>query len=354
MKAPAFLTRPIFICGHRRSGTTLLLTLLENHPNLLVYPAESGFFYAVYPPYFSDRHTVAGRIRQTASFCVNNLESDLAQLPEEARRRVKLSPRALRSDFRRLAAQTAGAPGDLLRSLMLAYWRAYRHPADPCAWVEKTTSSEIYAADALRWFPQARFIHLLRDPRDTWASMKSGWDIRFKYHNDSPARLMHSLIERGRFGFELADRNQRRFGGDVYTVVRYEDLLADPPGVLAELCRFIGVPFAREVFQPTVCGQPWGGNNYEATRFDGLSSRNAGRWPDRITPEEAALIEYHFGEFMERHGYPQRYTLAQQTDAAVSHYKWYNYAQTYSFSSTETVRVQPVAHKTSPKRARAR
>lgn len=36
--------RPIFICGHPKSGTSLLRNLLDFHPQLVVYPEESRFF----------------------------------------------------------------------------------------------------------------------------------------------------------------------------------------------------------------------------------------------------------------------------------------------------------------------
>lgn len=36
-----FKDRPIFICGHPKSGTSLLRNLLDNHPQLAVYPEES-------------------------------------------------------------------------------------------------------------------------------------------------------------------------------------------------------------------------------------------------------------------------------------------------------------------------
>ena len=47
-------------------------------------------------------------------------------------------------------------------------------------WVEKTTSSEFYATEIIKWFPNAKFIHLIRDPRDNFASLKSGWEERYK------------------------------------------------------------------------------------------------------------------------------------------------------------------------------
>ena len=42
--ALAWLLRPVFICGHHRSGTTLLQSLLDGHPQLLTLPNEGTYF----------------------------------------------------------------------------------------------------------------------------------------------------------------------------------------------------------------------------------------------------------------------------------------------------------------------
>ena len=45
----SYLNKPIFICGHRKSGTTMLTSLFDDHDDLLVYPSDSMFFYKVFP-----------------------------------------------------------------------------------------------------------------------------------------------------------------------------------------------------------------------------------------------------------------------------------------------------------------
>src|SRR6187549_1076292 len=42
--ACSWLMRPVFICGHHRSGTTLLHDLLDGHPELFVLPSEATYF----------------------------------------------------------------------------------------------------------------------------------------------------------------------------------------------------------------------------------------------------------------------------------------------------------------------
>ena len=48
-----YLDHPLFICGHRKSGTTLLISLSDGIDNAITYPDDSGFFY-MYFPYFAE------------------------------------------------------------------------------------------------------------------------------------------------------------------------------------------------------------------------------------------------------------------------------------------------------------
>lgn len=45
----------LFICGHRKSGTTLLNHLLDSHPSLAVYPHDISFLYGYFPVHIKDR-----------------------------------------------------------------------------------------------------------------------------------------------------------------------------------------------------------------------------------------------------------------------------------------------------------
>ena len=340
MNKNSFIEKPVFICGHRRSGTTLFIALLENHPELLVYPTDSGFFYAFYPIFEDSKYSSDEKIEQIVQVCIKNLKDIINDSFQKDIHKGRFSIRSFANDFRKLAGNTKCTSRDLLISLISAYKKNYGYPAEPLRWVEKTTSSEIYAAEALKWFPDAKFIHVLRDPRDNWASLKSGWDVLFKYHNDTLGRLMHSMIERGKFGFELAVKNQKRFGKKKYKVIRYEDLVGDSRAVMEDVCSFLNISFSDTILTPTVMGEAWKGNNYSKTSFKGASADNVNRWKERITEQEAMLLEYHFEDFMKKFKYPLFFDLAQGVDAAVEHYKWYNYAQMYSYSYTRTVKIQ--------------
>lgn len=325
-----YLEKPMFICGHRKTGTTMLLCLLDNHPELLVYPPDSGFYYMYYPKFESSDYTDQQKIDYISGVIVDQLKTEIAMLSEADRDDLNFPIKALRTDIISYAEQTAKTPRDMLLSLIQGYRDHFKGSPNPIHWVEKTTSTEFYAAEILKWFPRAKFIHVVRDPRDNWASLKSGWSARYSQFNDSLERLLQSMIDRGKLGLEFARHNNNRFGDDIYKVIKYEDLVTHPREVLNDICDFLEIVFSENMMVPTICGKLWRGNNFDGLKFDGPSNVNVGRWRERITEKEAKLIEYYFSDLMGHFGYAKVHSLSECMDAATEHYKWYNFAQLYS------------------------
>ena len=66
------LDNPVFLCGHRKSGTTILVCLFDSHPELLTYPCDSGFFYKVFPACLSSgkAQSVTALVDHTIRHCL--------------------------------------------------------------------------------------------------------------------------------------------------------------------------------------------------------------------------------------------------------------------------------------------
>ena len=201
---------------------------------------------------------------------------------------------------------------------------------NPKVWIEKTTSTEIYANELANIFPNAKFIHILRDPRDNWASLKSGWNTYYSKLNDDIRRLKQSMIERGKFGMELAKINKAILGENRYMVIRYEDLTSNPELEIKKITTFIGIPFSKRLLQQTIVGLPYKGNNFDRKSFFKPSKINVQSWIKRIDEDEAMLMEYHFKDIMVEFGYLPKFNLADQQRAATEHYKWFNFSTPYS------------------------
>ncbi len=211
------MTRPLLVLGVSRSGTTLLRVILDRSPGLAI-PDESFFV-----PLLARRH---GRTVDTERFL-----DDVARIPTIRAWGVRpddVAPRV-----------RAGMPtGDAIAVIFEAYAERARKPR----WGDKTPMYMRHLQLLERLFPGAQYVHLVRDGRDaalSFLEMPEGTFTRTWAHPTTPAQF--ACLWRKEVSDALA--LGRRVGAARYLEVRYEDLVADPDGVVAGICAFAEIPF---------------------------------------------------------------------------------------------------------------
>ncbi|MCB0631521.1 MAG: sulfotransferase [Saprospiraceae bacterium] len=327
-----YLEYPVFICGHRKTGTTMLVNLFDGAKDAVVFPDDSTFFYMYFPRYVGERFSVEEKRERLANVLVGEVHrKKIAKANCTEAEREKLMGQL--EDFR---AEILTWPAEdfelkqVLPKFIDGYNRYFQRVEHPKVWIEKTTSTEIYALELLDNFPNAKFIHIIRDPRDNWGSLLSGWEQRYKEYNDEVNRLKQSLIERSGLGFQMAMANEDVMGKDRYRIVRFEDVTADPQRYIRELAEFIGIDYSTDLLYPSTFGYRWEGNNFDGEKFSKPSTVNVNRWRDRISEADAQLIEFHFREAMDHFGYDRVFDRADCIRAAAAHYKWFNFSTPFS------------------------
>jgi hypothetical protein len=313
-----------FICGHRKSGTTLLANLLDGHSQLAVYPVDLVLLYAYFPD-FIRKHDDPGMRRERLD---RILFADLRQRLDA----TLIDVNALaRNFFDGLRDEELGEPAVLIGRLMAAFQSVSAQTAETRRWgLFKETSIEIYAAEILKWFPDARFIHLMRDPRDNFAALAAGVDSYYSRMGEDHNRTLASLLNRVRTGFRMAQHNRAALGEDRYLTVRFEDITAAPEASMRRVADFLGIAFEDSMLTPTMLGRPSGGNAFDGVATFDVNRRNVDRWRERISPQDAQVIEFHLAEEMAAFGYDPVFGARDQADAAAEFYKWQNYAYFYS------------------------
>ena len=314
-----FLKNPIFICGHRKSGTTMLASLFDNHDDLLVYPSDSMFFYKVFPACLNLKKkdniklVLENCIRDTLNYEIKNTgKKDLFDVDK------------ISTEFLNEMSKKDNSPKSLLLSLIKAYSKSCKKKRWKM-WVEKTTSSEFYATEIANWFPNAKFIHLVRDPRDNFASLKSGWEERYKNQEEDIKGLLQSLIDRGGMGMRIALNNQKVLGEKKYKIIKFEDLTSKTDKIIKELISFINIKFSESLLKPTMNGYLWKGNNFQGITFNKVSNMNVNKWKKRINLSEAMTIEAYLSDIMKKFKYKVTGTPANHAEAILEHYKWFNF-----------------------------
>jgi hypothetical protein len=242
---------PFFILGCVRSGTTMLRDLLRRHPNLAC--PEETHLYRWGEPFGSP-----GFLVQTHGALLK-AHRTRDGIPDDEFRAM-------------IGASTSRA------ELMKRYMARYLAVAKPGArrWFDKTPQN-VYGAMLLAAdFPQARFVHIVRNPVEVVASLRIGKviaiaDLRAAcaYWNEA-VTLINALrvVAPGRV-LEL----------------RYEDFTSRQTDMLPGLLSFVG-------------------EKYHAADFAGFATETVThRWEQVLTVEDVAMVEFLCAAGREQHGY---------------------------------------------------
>jgi hypothetical protein len=196
--------------------------------------------------------------------------------------------------------------------------------------VIKETSIEIYSNDILKWFPESKFLHLVRDPRDNYAALKSGVKKYYSKMGEDEKQTLSSLIYRTRLGLKMGLANQELYGNTKYRFVIFNQLVGNTFREVESICEFMDIKFTDKLLTPTRLGSEIKGNNFDGNKFNAITNKNIGRWIERISEEEAKVIEFHLGELMKKFNFNLKYDSSDSATAAAEFYKWENYKYYFS------------------------
>jgi hypothetical protein len=283
---------PLFICGYQKSGTSLVAALLDGHPRVCVFPEETSILRWMAGREFASREDALRFLLERTH--VERLGHLLDEGGPEGNRDFRDfdHPRFRRElEGRFLAGE--GSVKALLDAVMAAFADASGQ-AERDYWVEKTPRNEYYLDTIDRWYPQARALFMIRDPRDVYVSY-----ARNREQGGSTLTLGNFVATWG-----LSVWNwKRQAPSDRRLLLRYEDLLHGPEAELRRICGWLGIEFSDELTRPNKLGKPWYGNSMFSDRFEAISTRPIGRWRDNLDRQDLEVIESLLGREMEAFGY---------------------------------------------------
>ncbi len=208
-----------FIVGRGRSGTTLLQFLLNAHPKLSVAP-EALFIMNLYK---ENAHVKEWNREKLLSFY-----DDLWF--EERLNDWHLQKENLRYDL--LACRREVSFADLCK-IVYANYATLQEKEDVSIFGDKNPHHCLFLKELISVFPDSKFIHFVRDYRDTILSYQK---VKFDVHGTSALAYRWK-----KYNQEILKYSQRY--PDQFILLRYEDLLAEPEHHLERICLFLGVDF---------------------------------------------------------------------------------------------------------------
>jgi hypothetical protein len=135
-------------------------------------------------------------------------------------------------------------------------------------------------------FPDASYIHLVRDGRPVAASVvQMGWSGN-----------TYCAASRWREAIEEVGQLHERVGKDRWIEVRYEQLVREPQHHLSRICEFLEVPFSEQML-----------NFHEDTSYQPVDVSIADRWRKRMSRRDILQVELAVGELLDRLDYKRLY-----------------------------------------------
>jgi hypothetical protein len=182
-------------------------------------------------------------------------------------------------------------------ALLDALYSEYARQRGASRWGDKTPTYTNHMLLLAQLFPDARFIHLVRDARDVALSTDEKWgdrthvDIYFAAAN---------WAQRTR----NVEESARILGPDRVHTMRYEDLIADPPGLLKPMCSFAGIEYTKRMAKPHLLGR-------QELRRKAFSSKvrtppdatNQAKWKRSMPKRDIRVVQDVAGDVLRDYGY---------------------------------------------------
>lgn len=177
-----------------------------------------------------------------------------------------------------------------------------RHPGKT-RWGCKVPYFALHIAELAAIFPRGKFIHLVRDGRDTFLSMqdrrKQG-ATHFPRTVTRAAWMWRKLVSAASRGGDLI--------GSHYREVRYEDLVKNVQTTLQGICDFLDEPFTEEMvshcYGELSRHQPLRMSDMFKYVKKEVDASNTERWKRQMPPQEVFQYQAISGQELAEFGYP--------------------------------------------------
>ena len=289
------MQRMIFVVGNSRSGTTMMGRVLGGHRDVFTFN-ELHFFEQLWAPTTEPAVLDTREARDMLSRLIA-YQRDGYYAKHKPWQYLDESERILR----KIEGPVTGP----------AVFQAYIH--HECAAHDKTIGCDqtprnlYYLKELMALYPEARFVVMVRDPRDVLLSQKNRWKRRrlgakgtpwwnalrtwAGYHPETISLLWRSGVAAG-----------DRYKDDPrICVLRFEDLLAKSETEMKRVCETMDLDY-----DATMLNVPRVGSSHQQDEQTerGLDPNAAGRWrAGGLTKAELSICQRLTREHMQRHGY---------------------------------------------------
>jgi omega-hydroxy-beta-dihydromenaquinone-9 sulfotransferase len=294
MDFTANITSAVFITGNSRTGTSMVSKILGN--NELIYGfKELHFFEQLWYP-----EKNAGRLTKEQAV---KLFAELISLQRQgfyANRTPEKFYEEARNYFQSSGYETITAP--LVFMNYLLYESKLHKKQIPC---EQTPRNLFFIDEILSFYPNAKIVCMMRDPRDVLLSQKYKWKLRFLGYKRMPMKEMvrswfnYHPITISKLWNSSAKQVATSIAKKNVHLLKFEELLENPEQKLKELCNFLNVEFQQSMLLiPKI-----GSSIVHDQKGLGIDKNRTGHFLKELTSTEIYLCQKITAQHRKQFGY---------------------------------------------------
>ncbi|CAG5079122.1 sulfotransferase family protein [Parvicella tangerina] len=290
----------VFVVGAGRSGTTLLMNMLNQHRKIIAPPEHDFLITGIYK---------FGKRKQMSRSDIAKFVRNMWNRKTEFKPIWGLDEHAL---IESLLTETIDFNGLYLQTML-----AYQEDKKPQVIVDK---NPFYTAnlDLLKaQFPEAKFVGMVRDVRDRLVSIKRNESKIFRNNILRSAKWSE-------FNNEIL-RLKEQEPSKVF-LLKYENLVTNPKETLESLCRFLDLDYEESMM--TYHRNPRMKVEGESALIDGMNKMHEksnnridpskiGEWRDQLTLTEQKDLTYFCGDVAKNLGYTDFVSLSEADERSI-------------------------------------
>ncbi len=273
---------PIFIIGTERSGTNLIRLMLDAHSSIGI----------PHPP-----HILKNFFKLEPLYGDLNKDPNLRKLVNDVVTMGELHPYPWEVKIDREAVFNAIGERNLI-NVFFAVYGQYLKATGKKRWGCKSTFMIYHVSLIRRYYPQAKFIYMVRDGRDVAVSAKDS--IFNHYSVYYTASLWKKEQQIGIYWLNKLSKEE-------IFLVRYEDLVDNPEALLRQICAFLQEPFQGNMLDFFKSEEPKKSSSlsrsWENTSRPVMKG-NSGKYKLNLTEREIGLFEGIAGQELDYFSYP--------------------------------------------------
>ncbi|MCB9422221.1 MAG: sulfotransferase [Ardenticatenaceae bacterium] len=277
------IKQQIFIGGCSRSGTTLLGAMIGAHSDMICSP-ESHFKMDVL------RALEKGKVNANPSALMTLIQRHWRFKIWE----LELPPIELFND---------DSDEPVLARLLnwiIDQYAQQQERSQASKWVDHTPENISYAHSLLQLFPNARFIHIVRDGRAVAASI-----MPLDWGPNSIMKTSRWWMRMMSFGLAA----EKALGPEIIMQVKYEDLVLEPEPTMRSISQFLGIEYEPAMLHATGFNPP----SYTTRQHKLVGNRPdasvVNRWETKLTSRQIEIFEHQTRDFLSFLGYPLHYGM---------------------------------------------